>query len=40
MTVKSVTPKAADKHDLVFNKPASEVGLLNIKVRLEQDNLA
>jgi hypothetical protein len=27
--VNFVTPKAATKHDLLFNKPASEVGLLN-----------
>jgi hypothetical protein len=25
----SVIPKAAAKHDLLFNKPASESGLLN-----------
>jgi hypothetical protein len=27
-----VTPKAGAKHELLFNKPASEVGSLNIKV--------
>jgi hypothetical protein len=31
-----VKPKAAAKHELLFNQPASEMGLLNIKVRLKQ----
>jgi hypothetical protein len=31
MTVRTlVTPKAGAKQELLFNKPASEVGLLNI----------
>jgi hypothetical protein len=28
--VNLVTPKGAAKHDILFNEPASEVGLLNI----------
>jgi hypothetical protein len=27
-----VTPKAGTKHELLFNKPASEYGLFNIEV--------
>jgi len=30
-----VTPKVKAKHELLFNKLASEVGLLNNKVRLK-----
>jgi hypothetical protein len=33
-----VTPKAGAKHELLFNELAQEVGLLNIKVGLKQDN--
>jgi hypothetical protein len=36
--VNEVTPKAAAKLDLLFNKLASEVVLLNIKVRPMQHN--
>jgi hypothetical protein len=30
--VNLVTPKAQAKHELLFNKPASEVGLLHIPI--------
>ncbi len=33
-----VTPKAGAKHELLFNEPASEVGLLNIQVGLKLHN--
>jgi hypothetical protein len=33
-----VTFKAGAKHDLLFNELGLEVGLLNIKVGLMQDN--
>jgi hypothetical protein len=35
MTMTLVTPKDRAKHELLFNEPASEVGLLNIQVRLK-----
>jgi hypothetical protein len=33
-----VTPNAADKQELLFNKLASEAGLFNIQVRLKKHN--
>ncbi len=33
-----VKPKEGAKHDLLLNKPASDMALLNIKVRLKQWN--
>jgi hypothetical protein len=33
-----VKPKDGAKHDVLFNKPASDMALLNIKVRLKQWN--
>jgi hypothetical protein len=34
----SAAPQVGAKHELLFNEPASEVGLLNIKVGLKQHN--
>jgi hypothetical protein len=38
--VNSVLPKVTAKHDILFNKLSSEVGLLNIQVQLKERNKA
>jgi hypothetical protein len=36
----SVLTKVIAKHDILFNKPSSEMGLLNIQVQLKERNKA
>jgi hypothetical protein len=34
LVINSITPKAAAKHELLFNKPTSDVDMLNNCVKL------